>query len=71
MRCGSDGQCKPRWPMRLEVSTVATNLALEESLAPTIPLARLAKGSCLLERQALQCQARDQDGQVWEAKARF
>ena len=58
-------------PMRLEVSTVATNLALEESLAPTIPLARLAKGSCLLERQALQCQARDQDGQVWEAKARF
>jgi len=71
MRCGSDGQCKPRWPMRLEVSTVATNLAPEESLAPTIPLARLAKGSCLLERQALQCQARDQDGQVWEAKARF
>jgi hypothetical protein len=71
MRCSTDGHCKPRWPMRLEVATVASNLAREESLAPTIPLARLAKGSCLLERRSLQCQARDQDGQLWEAKARF
>jgi hypothetical protein len=31
----------------------------------------MAKGSCLLERKSLQCQARDQDGQFWEAKARF
>jgi hypothetical protein len=71
MRCSKDGQCKPRWPIRLEVATVATSLAWEDSLAPTIPLARMAKGSCLLERKSLQCQARDQDGQFWEAKARF
>jgi len=71
MRCSPYGHCKPRWPIRLEVATVATSLAREESLAPTIPLARLAKGSCLLERRSLQCQARDQEGQFWEAKARL
>lgn len=71
MRCSTDGHCKPRWPMRLEVATVASSLAGEESLAPTIPLAQLAKGTCLLERRSLQCQARDQEGQYWEAKARL
>lgn len=71
MRCGTDGQCQPRWPIRLEVSTVASSLLTEQGLAPTIPLAQLAKGSCLLERRSLECEARDRDGRFWEAKARF
>jgi hypothetical protein len=71
MRCSSDGECKPRWPIRLDVATVASNLVTNQDPAPTLPRARLAKGTCLLERRALACQARDQNGQVWEAKARF
>ena len=69
MRCGTDGECKPQWPIRLDVSTVATNLELEGSPAPTLPLALLAKGTCLLERHRLRCEASDSSGQVWKAQA--
>jgi hypothetical protein len=71
MRCGVDGECKPQWPIRLDVSTVATNLELDESPAPTLPLALLAKGTCLLEIQSLRCEASDSSGQIWEAQARL
>ncbi len=71
MRCSPDGQCKPHWPIRLDVTTVASNLVDSQELAPTLPLARLAKGTCLVRRRALECQAHDQNGQIWEAKARF
>ena len=71
MRCSADGHCKPRWPIRLEVATVASSLVRKEGLAPTIPLAQMARGTCLLERWSLKCQARDQQGQFWEAQASF
>ncbi|WP_094560013.1 hypothetical protein [Synechococcus sp. 8F6] len=70
MRCNTNGECQPRWPIRLEVATVASSLADDQGVAPTLPTAQLARGSCLLERRALQCQARDQNGHFWEAKAR-
>lgn len=71
MRCGADGACKPQWPIRLDVSTLATNVELDGSTAPTLPRALLAKGTCLLERHRLLCEASDSSGQRWEAQARL
>ena len=71
MRCSADGECKPQWPIRLDVSTVATNVELDGSAAPTLPRALLAKGTCLLERHRLRCEASDSSGQLWEAQARL
>lgn len=69
MRCKAGGDCQPRWPIRLEVATVASSLVGPQGGAPTLPVAQLAKGRCLLERRTLQCQARDQNGRFWEATA--
>ena len=69
MRCGSSGVCKPRWPIRLEVATVASSLPNDQGVAPALPLAQLARGTCLLERRSLQCQAHDANGRFWEASA--
>ncbi len=69
MRCNANGECQPRWPIRLEVATVASNLVNGQGVGPTLPMAQLARGSCLMERRTLQCEARDQTGQFWEAKA--
>ena len=71
MRCSADGECKPQWPIRLDVSSVATNVELDGSPAPTLPRALLAKGACLLERRRLRCEASDSSGQLWEAQARL
>ena len=71
MSCSPDGKCKPQWPIRLNVSTVATNVELDGSPAPTLPLALLAKGTCLLEIQSLRCEASDSSGQEWKAQARL
>ena len=71
MRCGADGECKPQWPIRLDVAAVATNVELDGSPAPTLPRALLAKGTCLLERHRLKCEASDSSGQMWEAQARL
>jgi hypothetical protein len=70
MRCDSSGECQPRWPIRLEVATVASSLVNEQGVAPTLPRAQLARGNCLLEHRTLQCQARDQNGRFWEATGR-
>lgn len=69
MRCNPEGECQPHWPTRLEVGTVASSLANGQDQPPTVPTAVLAKGSCLLERHQLHCQAQDQSGRFWEAKA--
>lgn len=71
MRCNGNGECQPRWPIRLEVATVASSLVNGQGVAPTLPMAQLARGNCLLERRRLQCQARDQNGHFWEANARY
>ena len=70
MRCNASGECQPRWPIRLEVATVASSLVKEQGVAPTLPTAQLARGNCLLEHRTLQCQARDQNGRFWEATGR-
>ena len=71
MRCGADGECKPQWPIQLDVSTVGTNLVFDGSPASTLPRALLAKGTCRLERRRLQCEASDSSGRVWKAQARL
>ena len=70
MRCKATGECQPRWPIRLEVATVASNLVNGQGVVPTLPRAQLASGSCLLERRTLHCQARDKSGRFWDATAR-
>jgi hypothetical protein len=71
MRCNNDGDCKPHWPIDLEVATVASSLFNDQGQSNTLPVGHLARGSCRLERQRLTCEARDQEGRFWEAKASF
>lgn len=71
MRCSSEGRCEPQWPTRLEVTTVASNLFNDLGQSNSLPLGHLAKGSCQLEQQRLECQARDQSGRFWEARASY
>ncbi len=71
MRCNNDGDCKPQWPIDLEVATVASSLFNDQGQSNTLPVGHLARGSCRLERQRLSCEARDQEGRFWEAKASF
>lgn len=69
MRCNPEGKCQPRWPIQLDVGTVASSLIPDQGQSPTLPTAVLAKGRCRLERHQLHCQAQDQGGRFWEAKA--
>lgn len=70
MRC-RQGRCEPRWPIRLLVSAVAPG-AIEPGSSPHgIPLARIARGQCLLVRRSVVCQAGEPGGHRWEASGRW
>lgn len=66
MRC-RDSRCEPSWPIRLQVSALATS--------PTgtlgLPLARVVQGNCSVEKSRVLCQARDREGRRWQAKGRW
>jgi hypothetical protein len=66
MRC-REGSCAPRWPLLLQVNAVAGN----GSGSFGVPLARIAEGSCRLERYRAFCEARDRDGRQWQARLRW
>lgn len=66
MRC-RDSRCEPSWPIRLQVSALATSNAGTLGL----PLARVVQGSCSVEKSRVLCQARDLEGRRWQAKGRW
>ena len=66
MRC-QDSRCEPSWPVRVQVSALATSNARSLGL----PLARVVQGSCSLEKSQVLCQARDLEGRRWQAKGRW
>jgi hypothetical protein len=70
MRC-SDGRCKPRLPLRMQVSAVAQNGFDPRGLALGLPASHLARGECLLERRRLRCNATRSGsaGLAWTADA--
>lgn len=70
MRCSS-GSCQPSWPLRLQVHGVATRRFDPRGIADQLPHNQLARGSCRLEPQLLECQAQDRAGQRWEAAAQL
>ena len=66
MRC-RDSRCEPSWPIRVQVSALATSNARTLGL----PLARVVQGSCSLETRWVLCQARDREGRRWKAQGRW
>ena len=66
MRC-RNGRCEPRWPVRVQLSALATSNPRNLGL----PDARLVQGSCSLEQARALCHARDRDGRRWQATVRW
>ena len=71
MHCSSDGRCRPRWPTRLAVATVAATSFDGRGLATTMPHTLLARGECDVQRTVVRCQARNNTGEVWSAQAQL
>ena len=69
MRCSSDGRCRPQWPARLTVATVADASFDQRGLVMGLPRTHLARGHCQLERTRVRCQARGRNGEMWSAEA--
>jgi hypothetical protein len=70
MQC-RHARCEPRWPMRLLVSAVAPRGVDPRGPTMGIPLARMARGHCQLEKRRVLCQAGEPGGQRWEASGRW
>ena len=71
MFCSSDGRCKPRLPLILEVNAISTAIFDGNGLGLTLPLGRVARGSCRIEPLRAQCQATALDGASWRADGYF
>jgi hypothetical protein len=71
MVCGSDGRCKPRLPLILEVNAISTAIFDGNGRALTLPLGLVARGSCRIEPLRAQCQATALDGTSWRADGYF
>ena len=70
MRC-EHGACQPSWPLRLVVQGVATRRFDSRGLAAQLPSNQLARGSCRLDAQQVQCDAESRQGQRWLANAQL
>ena len=66
MRC-QDSRCEPHWPIRVQLSAMATSNVRTLSL----PQARVVQGTCDLETSQVLCTARDREGRRWQATARW
>ena len=71
MRCGRDGRCEPRLPLRLQVSMVAQASYDALGLAIGVPQAGLAKGHCQILNGLAHCEASNENGERWLAEAQF
>ena len=71
MVCSSDGRCKPRLPLILEVNAISTAIFDDNGRALTLPLGLVAHGSCRIEPLRAQCQATALDGASWRADGYF
>lgn len=69
MRCNQDGACTPQWPTQLEVSTVASGRLEPSGLPDGLPLARLARGNCVIQHNRIDCHALASDGEQWRAES--
>jgi hypothetical protein len=71
MFCGSDGRCKPRLPLIIEVNAISTAIFDGNGRALTLPQGLVARGSCRIEPLRAQCQATALDGASWRADGFF
>ncbi len=71
MRCNKDGACNPQWPIQLEVSTVASGKLEASGLPAGLPLARLARGNCVIQKDRIDCHALAADGEQWRAQSQL
>ena len=71
MRCNRDGACKPQWPTQLEVTTVASGRLESSGLPAGLPLARLARGNCVIQKDRIDCHALAADGEQWRAQSQL
>lgn len=76
MHCSADGRCRPPdGSLQLRLGSVAWSRFDGRGLAEELPLARLARGRCLLEAQSIRCTALlepplSREG-PWSAEARL
>ena len=68
MQCQAS-RCEPRWPLRLQVSTVGQAGFGEATAAMGLTKAQLASGHCQLDARALRCEAVGPEGRKWQAEA--
>ena len=69
MRC-RDTRCQPQWPLRVQISALAS-LGLDRGGWPTtLPRARLVQGDCQIDEEGLACQAQEPE-QRWLVKLRW
>jgi hypothetical protein len=71
MRCNQDGACKPQWPTQMEVNTVESGRVEPTGLPAGLPLARLARGNCLIQHNSIECHALAADGEQWRAQSQL
>jgi hypothetical protein len=69
MRCNQEGACKPQWPTQLEVSIVARGKMQPSGLPAGLPQARLARGTCVIQPDKIECHALAADGEQWSAQS--
>ena len=71
MRCNQEGHCKPQLPTQLEVATVASGRLERSGLPDGLPLARLARGNCVIQAHKVDCHALAADGEQWRAQSQL
>ena len=71
MRCNQEGHCKPQWPTKMEVSTVASGRLDLSGLPAGLPEARLARGNCVIQPNRIDCHALAADGEQWRAHSQL
>jgi len=71
MICDSEGRCKPRLPLILEVNAISTTIFDNNGLVLTLPLGLVARGICRIESLRAQCEATALDGGYWRANGFF
>ncbi|MEB3264175.1 MAG: hypothetical protein VKJ66_07375 [Synechococcus sp.] len=67
LQCAA-GRCRPGWPLRLTVSSVASRSFDTQGLVTGLPSSRLARGRCDLERNHFLCEASDSEGNGWRVE---
>ena len=69
MRC-RDTRCDPQWPLRVQLSALASQELDRMDLPTSLPRTRLAQGDCKIDGMGMNCQVSEAD-QRWSMTIRW